>query len=138
MDQLLARLSAPGARARELALDELGDALERGALPDADARRALVAIQALLARESDRAVLESALHAAAAGAARGLARLVGWEALASGIARWERDSELLEYVLAILGGAGAPAHRPVLERFLEHADAQVRVTAQSALDELDV
>ena len=137
VDERIARLGSPEAHERELALDELGDLFEAKETKDAELRRGLLAIQKVLESETEHAVLKSALHAANAASALGHGKLVSWGGLARTIGRFERDAQLLEYVLAILGASGQPSLAPVVARFTDHQDEQVRGTAREALETLE-
>jgi hypothetical protein len=136
-DELLAKLGSTDARERSVALDELSDRIEYGHPSREEVVRLLAAMLDLVGRERDRDVLESALHALATAACAGHAPLVSWEPLAAGLDRFEKDRQLLEYLIIILGASRDARWRATIQGYLGHAESSIREEAKRALEELD-
>ncbi|MGA5411950.1 HEAT repeat domain-containing protein [Streptomyces lavendulocolor] len=127
-------LNGSDAGRRDLCLDVVSDVLGTGRLTQDDAERAVERLVTVALSDESYAVRESALHAACTASMHYELSYRVVEPLAVGADALE--PLLLDYILAILGSTHDQAALPVLERFLQHPQPEVRREAAEALNEL--
>ncbi|NUT96200.1 MAG: hypothetical protein HOY78_29655 [Saccharothrix sp.] len=118
-------------RDREVAAAELGDLLRGGGLDAATTERAVARLVEVAVEDSDRDVVEEALHAIGEVHEVPLRlvlpltrRMPGW------------DEHLLDHALAILACTHDPAAKALVEAYADHPHPGVRRSAAEALVEL--